>query len=87
MTELRPVRVSHPGKLIRRELDARGWTQRDLAEIMGRPEQTVSEIVTGKIGISIRTARELGAAFGTSAMLWARLDAHYRLYLVRQELS
>ena len=26
-----------PGDLIRRELEYRGWTQDDLAQIMGRP--------------------------------------------------
>lgn len=83
MTESRSAK--HPGRIVKRELDARGWKQRDLAEKMGRPEQTINELVSGKLGISIRMARELGAAFGTSAILWARLDAHYRLHRSHHE--
>ena len=34
--------VPHPGFYIREELEARGWTQRDLAYILGTPEQAVT---------------------------------------------
>lgn len=40
--------VFPPGDFIREELEARGWTQRDLAEILGRPIQAVNAIVNGK---------------------------------------
>ena len=36
-----------PGDLIRRELEHRGWTQGDLARIMGRPLQIVNQIING----------------------------------------
>ena len=81
---LRPARVSPPGSLIRRELAARGWTQRDLAEIMGRPEQVISEIVRGNKQVTPETAWQLAAAFGTSAELWMNLQANYQLYLTRR---
>ena len=42
-----PARVARPGEVIAFELEARGWTQKDLAEIMGRPLQAVNEIVNG----------------------------------------
>ena len=32
---LAPARVPPPGRILMRELEARGWTQKDLAEIMG----------------------------------------------------
>jgi len=37
-----------PGELLRRELDARGWTQEYLARHIGRPVPVISEIVRGK---------------------------------------
>jgi HTH-type transcriptional regulator/antitoxin HigA len=78
-TNLRPARVPLPGSIIREELDARGWTQKDLARIMGRPEKTISQIVNGHKQITPETALELAAAFGTSAELWLNLEARYRL--------
>ncbi len=68
-----------PGKYIREELVERGWTQMDLAEILGRPPQVVNEIVAGKRSITPETARGLGDAFGTSAQLWMNLEASYQL--------
>ncbi|MBE0479684.1 MAG: HigA family addiction module antidote protein [Dehalococcoidia bacterium] len=81
MDERRPVEVFSPGDFIREELEARGWTQDDLAEILGRPLRTVNEIITGKRGITPETAKGLGQAFGTSAQLWMNLESAYRLSL------
>jgi HTH-type transcriptional regulator/antitoxin HigA len=68
-----------PGEYVRDELEARGWTQLDLAEILGRPAQLVTEIVTGKRSITPETAKGLAEAFGTSAQLWLNLESAYRL--------
>ena len=40
--------VFPPGDFIRDELDARDWSQVDLAEIMGRPTETINRLVIGK---------------------------------------
>ena len=79
-----PARVPPPGHMIRREIEARGWTQKDLANIMDRPEKTVSEIVNGHKQITPETALQLAAAFGTSADLWLNLETNYQLFLARQ---
>jgi HTH-type transcriptional regulator/antitoxin HigA len=68
-----------PGEYIREELVERGWTQIDLAEILGRPPQVVNEIVAGKRSITPETAKGLADAFGTSAQLWMNLEASYQL--------
>lgn len=72
-------RAFPPGDFIREELEARGWTQRDLAEIIGRPVQTVSAIVNAKKEITPQTAVALGAALGTSAAFWLNLQTAYQL--------
>ncbi len=68
-----------PGDYIREELEARGWTQMDLAEILGRAPQTVNEVVTAKRSITPEMARDLSRAFGTSAQLWLNLESAYQL--------
>lgn len=82
--EMMPARAVPPGRILRRELEARGWTQRDLAEILGRPAQAITEIVRGTKQITPETAVALGAAFGTSAEFWSNLEANYRLALAQQ---
>jgi len=69
----------HPGEYIRDEIDERGWTQLDLAEITGRPLKTINQIVLGNSSISPRTAREIASAFGTSPELWMNLQAQFDL--------
>lgn len=80
-----PARAVPPGQLIQRELDARGWTQNDLAEVMGRPAQAISEIITGKKQITAETAIELGEAFGVDAAFWSTLQSNFNLHQARQK--
>jgi HTH-type transcriptional regulator / antitoxin HigA len=82
---LKPARLVSPGSVLRRELEARGWSQKDLALIMGRPEQAISEIVQGTKRITPETALELSRAFDTSADLWLGLETKYRLRLAERE--
>ena len=80
----KPARVNPPGSLISGELEARGWSQKDLAEIMGRPVQVVNEIIKGSKQITVATALELAAAFDMKPELWVNLETKYRLFLARE---
>ena len=81
MPKHRPNYVAFPpGDHIREEIEDRGWTQSDLARIMGRPVQVINELINGRKAITARTARELEAALGPSAELWMNLETSYRLY-------
>lgn len=75
--------IFSPGDFLSEELDARGWTQLELAEIMGRPTTLISGIVKGKKQITPETAIQLGDAFGTGAELWMNLDSQYQLSKVK----
>jgi addiction module HigA family antidote len=83
--KLAPARVPTPGRILSRELEARGWTQKDLAEIIDRPVQTINEIIRGSKQITPETAIELSHALGTSPEFWTNLEAKYRLYLAGKE--
>ena len=73
-----------PGEYISEELEARGWSQLDLAEILGRPPQAVNEIIKGKRAVTPDTARGLASAFGTSAHVWMNLQSAYDLARTQQ---
>jgi HTH-type transcriptional regulator/antitoxin HigA len=79
------IEVFPPGEFIREELEAREWTQGDLADIMGRPTETVNRLIAGKLAITPETAKGLGAAFGTSADYWLNLETTYQLSQVSSD--
>jgi len=74
-----PAEVFPPGEFIQDELDERGWTQADLAQIMGRPVSVVNLIIAGKRGVTAETACELASAFGTSPEFWLNLENAHKL--------
>lgn len=72
--------VFPPGEFLKDELEARGWTQVELSEILDRPPRVVSEIISGKRAITPETAKGLAAAFaGTSPHYWMNLETSYQL--------
>jgi HTH-type transcriptional regulator / antitoxin HigA len=74
-----PAEVFPPGEFIHEELEARGWTERDLARIMDMPLGLINELVTGNQKITPETARRLSSAFGDGdPHYWMNLDAAYR---------
>ena len=73
-----------PGEHLREELEARGLTQKELARLMGRPPQVVSEICRGKREITANIALDLERALETPAYIWMNLEAQYQLRLARQ---
>lgn len=75
--------VPHPGEFIKEELDARGWSQRDLAYILGCPEQAVNLIVAGRRGISAEMAKAMGDAFDVPGEFFANLQKMYDLSQAR----
>ena len=72
-----------PGEFLKEEMEARGWSQVELAEIMGRPSKLVNEIIAGKKAITPETAVQLGEALGTGPEVWMTLESQYQLSKVK----
>jgi HTH-type transcriptional regulator / antitoxin HigA len=75
-----------PGEILGEELAARGMTQKELAQRMGRPIQSINEVIRGKRALTAETALDLERVLGIEAGLWVRLEGDYRLALARQKL-
>ena len=73
----------HPGAYLKEEMDARGWSQRDLAFILGCSENAINPILNGKRGISPDMAMSLAEAFDVSAEFFANLQKAYDLAQAR----
>src|SRR5579863_9054285 len=81
MNSQRIAGIVPPGSIIKREMEKRGWSQSDLAEILGRPIQAVNQILKAKKAITPGTARELEEAMEIPAETWLNLESQYRLSL------
>lgn len=79
MAERHAAEVFPPGEFLRDELEARGWTQTELADIIGRPPRVINEIIASRRAITPETARDFAAAFETSAQFWMNLETAYQL--------
>lgn len=71
--------VPMPGYFIQMELDARGWTQRDLAFILGMEETALNKIIKGKTGVSLEMSKALATAFNVDTDFFANLQKTYDL--------
>lgn len=71
--------IYRPGEVLRGKLEERGWSQADLADIIGKHANAVSDIIKGKRGISPETAIALAFAFDDQPEFWMALDAEHQL--------
>ncbi|MCZ6799476.1 MAG: HigA family addiction module antitoxin [Nitrospirae bacterium] len=84
MSNRTSVEIFPPGEFIREELEERGWTQGDLADILGRPLNRINEIISGKRSVTPETAKGLADAFGTSPELWLNLENAFQLSRIKK---
>jgi addiction module HigA family antidote len=76
----------HPGEILREGfMIPRSLSQNALARALNVPPRRINEIVLEKRGITADTALRLARYFGTSAEMWAGLQADYDLRRVRYE--
>ena len=80
-----PVILTVPGEILRQELEARAFSQRAFAEMIGRPEQAVSEIIRGKKHITADTALDFAEALNIEAKFWLNLEVNYQLDQARTQ--
>lgn len=80
-----PAQPFPPGEYLQDEMEARGWTIDDLAEVTGISKRQIINILKGKSGISPESATAFAEAFGQSAQTWMNLQAAYELSRVAQQ--
>jgi len=76
---------THPGDILRHELEARELSANQLALALGVPSGRIVEILNRKRGISADSALRLARYIGTSAEFWMNLQSQYDLSIAQQE--
>ena len=77
--------IAHPGRLLRRELKARGLSANRLALDIGVPSGRVTDILNGRRSITADTAVRLGLYFGNGAPFWIGLQSQYDIARVERD--
>lgn len=70
--------LSTPGETLADTLASLGMKQSELAERMGRPLKTISEIINGKASITPDTARQLERVLGIPANFWLSAEQNHK---------
>lgn len=75
----------HPGRLLKRELAARGLSANKLSLDLGVPSGRITDILNARRAITADTALRLGRYFGNSAQFWLDLQSQYDIAVVERE--
>ncbi len=81
---MKPV---HPGRLLRREMQARKLSANALALALRVSSGRITDILNGKRGVSPETAMRLARYFGNSARFWLNLQTTYELEVAETQLG
>lgn len=84
---LTPFEPTHPGELIRDELEARNLTQTKLAESIGVSPSLLNEIIKGKRGVNTEMALLIEAALNVPADLLLALQNDYNMQVAKSDVS
>ena len=91
MTELSapfaPDWVLAPGESVLDLAEERGWTQGELAQRLGYSEKHISQLINGKVPITVDAAQRLERVLGSSMDFWLKLEANYQQHKARLEAT
>ena len=77
----------HPGRILRRELEARGLSANKLALALRVPSGRITQIINGKRGITAESALRLARYFGNSPQFWMNLQTRYEITVAIQTVG
>jgi len=69
-----------PGDFIREEMEERGWSQLDLAQILDLQPAALNLVIAGRRKVTPELAQRLEDAFGPSAQYWMNLQTIFDLW-------
>lgn len=78
---------THPGEVLKDEIEYRGITQRKQAESMGLTYSVVNEILNARRPLTAKTALMFEAALGVPADSLMCLQSKYNMQTVRSDKS
>ena len=84
---LEPFEPTHPGEIIKDEIEFRKITQKSLAAKMGVNYTIVNDVINGKRSVNIKFAILCEAAIGIPANMLINMQRDYDMYAAKHDKS
>lgn len=84
---LRSFQPTHPGEVLKDELEFRGISQRSLAREMGISYSVLNEVLNGKRALNIELALMMEAALGVDAAPLLAMQNEYDIQMTERNES
>jgi addiction module HigA family antidote len=78
---------SHPGSLIKADIDELGLSIVEAAKALGVSRQQLHSVIAGRAGVTPEMAMRLEKALGSTADTWLRMQMNYDLAQIRARAS
>ena len=82
---LKPFQPTHPGEVLKDELEYRGISQREFAQNVGMSYSVLNELLNAHRPLTTNTALLFEAALGLPAELLMRIQTKYNLQMARKD--
>ena len=80
-----PRQRSHPGRVLKAELEARGVSASQLALKIRVPANRITSILRGERAVTAETALRLGRFLGTGPAFWMNLQTAYDISVIEDK--
>ena len=82
---LKPLKPTHPGEVLKDELEYRGISQRGLAREMGISYSALNEVLNGKRSLNHELAMMMEAALGVDAAPLLAMQNEYDMLMAERD--
>lgn len=77
--------TTHPGDVLKEELEARGISQKKFSEVLNVPYTQLNEILNGKRPVTTDFALMMEAALGINPELLINMQTRYNMSVAKQK--
>ena len=76
---------THPGNVLKEELESRGISQKKFSELLSIPYTQLNEILNGKRSVTTDFALMVEAALGINPELLVNMQSRYNMAIAKQK--
>jgi addiction module HigA family antidote len=80
-----PFSPTHPGEILKEEIEFKNISQRKLASQMGVSYSVLNEILNSKRSVNVEFALRIEAALGIEAEMLINMQSRYNLQIARTD--